>query len=97
MNFFFVIIFFVLHLHKIKLFKIMKKIFLFIAVVSAFSLASCKKDRVCTCTTTYSDGSIGDPYIVTYTDAKKGEAKKACISGFVMDGADKTTYDCKLN
>ncbi len=29
----------------------MKKIFLFTAVLSAFTFSSCKKDRVCTCTT----------------------------------------------
>jgi hypothetical protein len=91
--------FFYIHLHKIKLFKIMKKIFLFVAVVSAFSLASCKKDRVCTCTTTYADGSVGDPYIVTFTDAKKSAAKANCLSTSETDwsgtGTQKTK--CDLN
>ena len=30
----------------------MKKVLLFVAVVTAASFASCKKDRVCTCTST---------------------------------------------
>jgi hypothetical protein len=51
----------------------MKKV-IFIAIVAVASLASCKKDRVCTCTT----GSYTS--IVTYTDAKKGDARAACLS-----------------
>lgn len=61
----------------------MKKVILFSAVVSAFSFASCKKDRVCTCTTTYTSGgqtTTGDPDIVTYNKAKKGAAMSHCLS-----------------
>lgn len=59
----------------------MKKGLLFIAVVSAFSFASCKKDRTCTCTLT-SDvpGDTPTTSVVTYTDAKKGDARAACYS-----------------
>jgi len=61
----------------------MKKVILFIAVVSAFSFASCKKDRVCTCTTSYTSGgqtTTGDPQITTYTKAKKGDAMAHCLN-----------------
>jgi hypothetical protein len=77
----------------------MKKIILFAAVISAFSFASCKKDRACTCTgtssttvtettdwetsptetTTNTYGGSGTA-ITTYNDAKKKDAKKACIN-----------------
>ncbi len=35
----------------------MKKLLLFVAVVTAFSFASCRKDYTCQCTTTYTNGS----------------------------------------
>jgi hypothetical protein len=74
----------------------MKKV-LFIAVVAVASLASCKKDRTCTCTYTYSDGSPTNTSVVTYTEAKKGDAKKACVSGYSVDtNGDKTTATCEL-
>jgi hypothetical protein len=74
----------------------MKKV-LFIAVVAVASLASCKKDRTCTCTYTYSDGSPSNTDIVTYTEAKKGDARKACASGYMVDAnGDKTTRTCEL-
>ncbi|MES2593018.1 MAG: hypothetical protein V4608_14140 [Bacteroidota bacterium] len=77
----------------------MKKILLCAAVISAFSFASCKKDRTCTCTgtstfttttvtdwetsptttaTTSNGGSGGSTTI--YTEAKKSDAKKACVN-----------------
>ncbi|MFY9309576.1 MAG: hypothetical protein WAQ28_11065 [Bacteroidia bacterium] len=59
----------------------MKKGLLFIAVVSAFSFASCKKDRTCTCTlTSDAPGATPTTTMVTYTDAKKGDARAACYS-----------------
>lgn len=59
----------------------MKKGLLFIAVISAFSFASCKKDRVCTCTDTNTfPGSTPTTSVTTYTDAKKGSARAACTS-----------------
>lgn len=61
----------------------MKKVILFVAVVSAFSFASCKKDRVCTCTdVTTSNGQTqtGDPYNTTWTKATKSQAMAHCLN-----------------
>ena len=66
----------------------MKKVFLFIAVVSAFSFASCKKDRVCTCV--YNPG--GTTSVVTYTASKKGDATSQCLSATQVDATSNTTY-----
>ena len=52
----------------------MKKV-IFIAIVAVASLASCKKDRTCTCTTTGGGSSV-----VVYTKAKKSDARAACLS-----------------
>lgn len=54
----------------------MKKV-LFIAIVAVASLASCKKDRTCTCTTTTSGGTVTD--VTVYHDVKKGDARQLCI------------------
>jgi len=79
----------------------MKKVFLFVAVVSAFSFASCKKDRVCTCTTTDSTTGAVTESKTTLYKVKKGDAMERCIgeqtvttSGAVSFTGDKTT--CKL-
>ncbi|HEX8516098.1 MAG TPA: hypothetical protein VF868_07850 [Bacteroidia bacterium] len=53
----------------------MKKV-IFIAIVAVASLASCKKDRVCTCTSTGSSTAS----VKTYTKAKKSDARAACLS-----------------
>jgi len=65
----------------------MKKV-IFIAVVAVAFLASCKKDRVCTCT--YSGGGTS---IVTYTESKKADARAACLSTTSNGG----TATCSLN
>ncbi|MDF2436861.1 MAG: hypothetical protein K0Q95_1237 [Bacteroidota bacterium] len=78
----------------------MKKIILFAAVISAFSFASCKKDRSCTCTSTSTTTTVSDKVydnnakpavsttttdsnggtgVIIFNDAKKKDAKKACI------------------
>lgn len=73
----------------------MKKIFLFAAVVSAFTFASCKKDRSCTCSSSSTTTSVTDwdssttndtdtdtdtdSGVIIYNEAKKKDAKKACI------------------
>ena len=58
----------------------MKKV-LFIAIVAVASLASCKKDRTCTCTDSSTQpGYVGSTNITTYTKAKKGDARAACMS-----------------
>jgi hypothetical protein len=73
----------------------MKKSILMVAVIAAVSFTSCKKDRTCTCTdttvitttTTYPGQSPKtttdtqtDAYVVTFTKARKGDAKSACLS-----------------
>lgn len=82
----------------------MKKLLLFVAVVSAFTFASCKKSRSCTCTGTYNTtrtdvvdwqtsptstatttSSDAGSYTTIYTDAKKGDAKKACVNTSTED------------
>jgi hypothetical protein len=50
----------------------MKKVFLFVAVISAFSFASCKKDRTCSCTSSI----INQDYPLD--KSKKKDAEDAC-------------------
>ncbi len=58
----------------------MKKV-IFIAMVAVASLASCKKDRVCTCTHTSTEpGYVSSTEITTYLKAKKKDARAACSS-----------------
>lgn len=62
----------------------MKKVLLLVAVISAFSFVSCKKDVTCTCTTvsTPSGGGTATTTVstVTYNDARKGDAKSHCLN-----------------
>ncbi|MCE9540251.1 MAG: hypothetical protein K8R85_13695 [Bacteroidetes bacterium] len=79
----------------------MKKLFICVAVVSAFSFASCKKDHTCTCTTTSTvPGSTANTDVYTIIDSKKGDAKKRCIdntSTFTFGGVSYTsTSTCEL-
>ena len=68
----------------------MKKVLLFIAVVSAFSFASCKKDRTCTCTG-------ANPSVTTYKQSKKAAARAHCLSYTETVGAATLTTTCTLN
>jgi hypothetical protein len=98
----------------------MKKSILMVAVIAAVSFTSCKKDRTCTCTDTTVTTTItnypGQPVkttsatttnveMRTYTKARKGDAKAACLSRkFTGDGGtppyitwtSETTSDCSL-
>ncbi len=56
----------------------MKKITLSILAVAALSLASCKKDRVCTCTYTSTSGIVSTTK-TTMFKVKKAEAHENCI------------------
>lgn len=60
----------------------MKTITLISAVFGLMSLASCKKDRVCECTNTYTSSSgnvtTQDPANVTYREVRKSDAKSLC-------------------
>ncbi|MDF2436862.1 MAG: hypothetical protein K0Q95_1238 [Bacteroidota bacterium] len=69
----------------------MKKV-IFIAIVAVASLASCKKDRVCTCT------SGGTAYTKTFTKAKKADARAACLSTTSASTTGGTSYvtTCEL-
>lgn len=75
----------------------MKKITLLAVAFVAISFASCKKDRVCTCTS----GSTADK--ITYTKARKSDARAACLSYKTDDvnpitGATTTTeVTCNLD
>lgn len=74
-------------------------------IMAATCVSSCKKDRVCECTYTYTDAS-GDVYTnpvanTTYKEVKRGEAKTLCqpsTSTYVNSSGGTSTevYDCKL-
>jgi hypothetical protein len=72
----------------------MKKGLLFVAVIAA-SLASCKKDRICTCTTTAS-GFTGTPNETTYTKSTKAAASANCLSSTEVDNGVTYTTTCEL-
>jgi hypothetical protein len=55
----------------------MKKSLLFFASLS-FMFFSCKKDRVCECTSVSTSGGGTTTYKVTYFDSKKSDARKLC-------------------
>lgn len=79
----------------------MKKIFLFLAIASVFSFASCRKDRTCTCVNTFTDASTGTTISTTdvtvYTDSKKHDASVYCISTSNTDtNGDKDETKCTL-
>ncbi len=83
----------------------MKKITLLLVITIGAGMASCKKDRMCECTNTYTSSSgnvTTDPAAnVTIKDASKREAKDLCQSSTRIDvngNGDTSTdvYDCKL-
>lgn len=83
----------------------MKKTILLMACVGLVSLSSCKKDRDCECTTTYTnekgETETDQPQSITYIDIKKGEAKSLCQKTTTTDVKEsgKTVTkvnDCKL-
>jgi hypothetical protein len=77
----------------------MKKVLLFVAVVAAASFASCKKDRVCSCTsvdTFTGGGSATSATVTTYTKAKKGDARAACLSSTTTYVGGTNTTTCSI-
>ena len=71
----------------------MKKV-IFIAIVAMASLASCKKDHTCTCTTAGSTTVT----VVTYTDSKKSDARSQCLSYTqTYNGGAATVVTCTIN
>ena len=58
----------------------MKKIVLVVAVVG-LAMASCRKDRTCTCTSTSdAPGFVSSTEVTVYKDSRKRDAKIACQS-----------------
>ncbi len=76
----------------------MKKIILVVAI-AGLAMASCKKDRICSCTTT-SSFTVGGSYTstndVTYNKVTKGTAKSACISRKASDSNSSYSSVCAL-
>ncbi len=71
----------------------MKKLMLFsaVAVAVAFTLQSCKKDRVCECT------FAGTTEKTTLNDATKRQAKDVCISrSYDMGNGQSVKVECEL-
>lgn len=78
----------------------MKKITILAVAALAISFASCKKDRVCTCTTTYTGSTTSSTDVTTMTKVSKGAAKANCTSGTSYDTSSAAfiqTRDCKLS
>lgn len=78
----------------------MKKLSILAIAALAMGFASCKKDRVCTCTITSTGSSTSSTNVTTMTKVSKGTAKKACVSGSSYDQSSAsyvTTADCKLS
>jgi hypothetical protein len=74
----------------------MKKVVLFVAVISAFSFASCKKDHTCTCTSV--TGSFtGTPNVTTFPKSTKAAARANCLSSTEVDSGVTTTTTCTLD
>ena len=77
----------------------MKKLILITAVTL---MASCAKDRTCTCTTTSSvPGSTPQTQTWTFVETTPGQAKVNCANKAttVTSGTNSVTYtdDCKLS
>jgi hypothetical protein len=68
----------------------MKKITLLTIAFVAISFASCKKDRVCTCTTTSTSGTIVEK--TTFYKAKKKEARLYCLGSQTESTSGSSTY-----
>jgi hypothetical protein len=76
----------------------MKKVLLMAAVIVA-SLASCKKDHTCTCTTvsTYGGSSTtGDPVVTEYPKSKKSAARSHFLSSTSTYSGVTSTTTCTL-
>lgn len=80
----------------------MKKVTLLAVAVLAISFASCKKDRTCTCSTTYSGGNssiTGGSSVVKHKKITKGQGKAVCHDTESTDsssGVTETT-SCSLS
>lgn len=78
----------------------MKKTAIIAIVALACSLASCKKERTCTCTYSKPWTSDSDAQVTTYTDITKKAALANCTSGNSYDPSDPskvTVRNCSLD
>lgn len=79
----------------------MKKLVMLMSVAVVCSLTSCKKDRVCECTSSSTaPGNSSTTVDYTIVDVKKSTAKRACVKtteDYTVLGTTYTnTMDCKL-
>lgn len=77
----------------------MKALIILSITIAAISFVSCKKDHVCTCTnSSTAAGSTPTTNEITYVDARKVDAKRACVKTTnTNSNGVTTTKDCKLN
>ncbi len=78
----------------------MKKLTILAVAALAISFASCKKDRVCTCTDTPTSGTVTTA-VTTYYKAKKSDARERCMGYQTVTTAGSATstgdkIDCTL-
>ena len=71
----------------------MKKVLLFVAVVTAFSFASCRKDYTCVCTTTYANGAPSTTDSTFKFKTTKKKAKTICDVYESSDSYSTTTCE----
>ena len=73
----------------------------FIAIATlAFSFASCKKDRTCTCTYSNAGSSNTDTQVTTYNKITKKSGNANCTSGTTFDQSNPSgiqTRNCTLS
>lgn len=79
----------------------MKKNIIALSALIVLGLASCKKDRVCECTSSSNEpGTTTSTDTYTLLDVSKGTAKKACVvstNTYTSNGTTYTDkYECKL-
>ena len=73
----------------------------FLAIVAlAFSFASCKRDRTCTCTYSKPWASSSETQVTTYNNVSEKSAMATCTSGTSYDPSDPSkveTRTCSLD
>ena len=71
----------------------MKKVLLFVAVITAVSFVSCKKDRVCSC---IADTAGATAQEITYIKSLKKDARENCMSTKQTISGTVVTITCTL-
>ena len=68
----------------------------FIAIVAlAFSFASCKKDRTCTCVYNNAGSSSTDTQVTTYNKITKKSGNANCTSGTTYDQSNPSNFQTR--